>query len=265
MFDDYDESQILIRLGLTSLEAKVYLALTNVDSATPKSISLITKIDRANVYRVVTQLQRLNLVEKMIMNPTHFKALPEDEGIRMLLETKDKEYSNFKEKTKELIEKRKRQVNSTPDETNCQFALIPDGKLTERKVAEMINSNEKTHDIIFYWKDFKSNVDEVVEQWRTLLLRGVQVRALVFMDEKERLPKEIIGLKKYEAIFEVRRTLTPPKATITIIDGKQSFISVTPKLTPPGNPGLWINNQTIVSFIQDYFDMNWRVSKTNIP
>jgi sugar-specific transcriptional regulator TrmB len=261
MQSDEEESKILMQLGLTILQVKVYLALAKMESATPKTLSLSTKIDRANIYRVIIQLEKLELVEKMLMNPTHFNALPVDEGIKMLLESKDTEYSQFKAKTKEVLAKYKPQSKHVLDETSCEFALIPDGKFTEHKIAEMINRNEKTHDIIFYWRDCSSDVEGVIKQWETLLLKGVKIRALVFMGINEHLPKAICALKKYGNIFEIRRTLTPPKATVNIIDGKQSFISLTPKLLPPGNPGLWISNLTVTSLIQEYFDIIWRRSK----
>jgi sugar-specific transcriptional regulator TrmB len=256
-----EESQILMSLGLTSLQAKVYLALAKMHSATSKSLALNTKIDRANIYRVINQLEKLELIEKMLMNPVHYKALPVDEGIRMLLESKDSEYLQFKAKTKEVLQKYKSQDKLDTDETDCQFALIPDGKFTEHKVAEMLDSNEKTHDILFYWRDCAYDIDGVVSQWENLLLKGVKVRALIFLSDYEQLPPKILDLKKYGKMFELRRTFAPPKATVSIIDGKQSLISITPKLTPPGNPGLWVNNQTITSLIQEYFDLNWRRSK----
>ena len=93
--------------------------------------------------------------------------------------------------------------------------------------------------------------------------KGVKIRVLVFLDKDEKLPKEIHSLIKDGKIFEIRRTLTPPKATITIIDGKESMVSVTSHLVPCGKPGLWVHNLSIIGVIQEYFDMLWRRSKKN--
>jgi sugar-specific transcriptional regulator TrmB len=258
------EEKILTLLGLTSLQARVYLALAKMDQATLTNLSSSSKIDRANVYRVITRLQELDLVEKMIMNPTHFKALPIDEGISMLLESKETEYLEVKTKTNDILERYKQHTKVDFDDESCQFALIPDGKLTQRKFDQMFDSNQETHDIMFYWRDYASDYDCVVELWTNLLDKGVKIRALVFLEKGEKLPQEILSLIKYGKIFEIRRTMIPPKATITIIDGKESMVSVTSHLVPCGKPGLWVHNLSVIGVIQEYFDMLWRRAKKNI-
>jgi sugar-specific transcriptional regulator TrmB len=259
-----EDCQTLTKLGLTKLQAKVYLALAKMDQATLTSISSSLKVDRANVYRVIAHLQKIELVEKMIMTPAHFKALPVDEGIRMLLESKETEYFKIKTKTKEVIQRYRDHIQAAFNDNICEFALIPDGKLTDRKFDQMLDSNQETHDIMFYGRDYVSDYDGVVKLWTSLLLKGVKIRAVVFMEENEKLPQDIQSLVKYGRLFEIRRTLTPPKATITIIDGKESLVSVTPHLVPSGNPGLWVHSTNIVGIIQEYFDMLWRSSKKNI-
>jgi sugar-specific transcriptional regulator TrmB len=265
MSNSYEEDcQILMKLGLTNLQAKVYLSLAKMDRETLTSISSSLKVDRANVYRVIAHLQKIKLVEKMIMTPAHFKALPVEEGIRMLLESKETEYLKIKIKTREVIERYRDHIQADFNDGSCEFALIPDGKLTDRKFDQMLDSNRETHDIMFYWRDYVSDYDGVVKMWTNLLLKGVKIRVVVFMEENEKLPKDIQSLIKYGRLFEIRRTLTPPKATITIIDRKESLVSVTPHLVPSGNPGLWVQSTNIVGIIQEYFDMLWRYSKKNI-
>ncbi|MCW4004914.1 MAG: hypothetical protein NWE95_13490 [Candidatus Bathyarchaeota archaeon] len=260
MQNSYDDIRVLTSLGLTPLQAEVYVALSKMGKATIKTLSSVSKIDRANIYRVMGRLQELNLVEKLLTTPTLFKALPMNEGILMLLEHKEVEHEEVKAKAKELLKTYKQKNDLASVENECQFAIIPDGKLTKRKVAEMIDSNKTAHEIIIYWKDFEPLISEVVSMWRTVLLKGVKMRVIVFLQEKERLPKEIESFKKYEQ-FEIRKTSTPPKVTLSIIDGKEAFLSVTPTLPHGDSGGLWLNNPGIVGIIREYFEMVWRNSK----
>jgi sugar-specific transcriptional regulator TrmB len=95
-----EDIQTLTRLGLTILQAEIYLTLTKLEKATIKTLSTTTKIDRANVYRIVSKLQELRLVEKMITNPTVYKAVPIQDGAPMLLERQTQEYQEIRLRTK---------------------------------------------------------------------------------------------------------------------------------------------------------------------
>lgn len=255
-----EDTKLLTRLGLTELQAQVYLTLAKMDKATLRDLSSAAKIDRANVYRVINRLSELNLIEKLLATPTIFRALPLADGIKMLLEKKDQEHNEIKAKTRELLSHCKKASQDTLSDDVSQFSLVPDGRWTKRKVAEMINSNHETHDILIYWSDFKSQTKEVTSMWTKVLLRGVKVRIIVFLEKNERLPRSILCLRSYPH-FKVRKASTPPKVTLSIIDGRETFISVTPSISPRGKPGLYVHNHGVVGLVQDYFDLAWRDSE----
>jgi sugar-specific transcriptional regulator TrmB len=256
-----EDAQILTRLGLTTRQAIVYLTLAKLGKAKISTISSTSKIDRGNTYRVMTRLQELNLVEKVIAYPSVFEALPVPEGIAMLLERKEKEQAAFKVKVKKVIERHKQSSEVDPIQDDCQFALIPGGKLTYRKVTEMWDSNKRTHKIIIYWKDFKHRTNQFITIWRKLLKKGIKFQAIIFFQGKEKLPKEIEDLRKQYSRFQIRSTSRPPKSTISIIDGEKAFISLAPSLFPSNSPSLWINNPILVEIIQEYFENIWLDSK----
>jgi sugar-specific transcriptional regulator TrmB len=256
-----EDTKLLTRLGLTELQAQVYLTLAKMGKATLRDISTASKADRANVYRVITRLLELNLIEKLIASPTVFRALPLADGVKMLLEKKDREHNEIKAKSRELLSRYKNvSIDSADDKDASEFILIPDGRLTNRKVAEMINSNQKSHDILIYWADFKGQANSVAAMWLKVLVRGVKVRILVFLEKNEKLPKSILCLRS-SPLFEIRKTGTPPKATLSIIDGKEAFISISPSLSPRGKPGLYVNNHSVVGLVQEYFELTWRAAE----
>jgi hypothetical protein len=93
-----------------------------------------------------------------------------------------------------------------------------------------------------------------------VLLRGVKVRIIVYLEKNEKLPQLILGLTRYPN-FEVKQACAPPKVTLSIIDGKATLISVTPSISSGGKPGLYVNNHGVVGLVEDYFDLAWRNSK----
>jgi len=66
MANSDEEIELLTKLGLTSLQARVYLALDKIKIETAKGIANITEIDRANIYRILSSLQSIGLVEKKL-------------------------------------------------------------------------------------------------------------------------------------------------------------------------------------------------------
>jgi len=259
MVPQEEDAQILTRLGLTVLQAEVYLTLTNLEKATIRTISTTAGIDRANVYRVISKLQELGLVEKIITNPTVFKAIPIHEGIPMLLERQAKEYKEIEAKTREMLKRRTRNDEEKPSEEGYEFALIPDEKATIRKLIEMGNRSKRSYDFIFFWKATLPLIDGTLFFFKRLMERGIHIRILVYMDEGEKLLKKVLDLKRNNA-FEARCTFASPPITISLFDSKETLFN-TASFNPAGTPSLWSNNPVLIAILQNYFEQKWQEAK----
>ena len=71
-----EDHQTLIDLGLTLLQAKVYLALVQSGTLKVGTIAQVSKVARPDVYRTLQKLQDLGLIEKIITKPILFRATP---------------------------------------------------------------------------------------------------------------------------------------------------------------------------------------------
>jgi sugar-specific transcriptional regulator TrmB len=88
---DEDDTNTLIGLGLTFDQARIYLTLAYLGKSTLKSLSNTARMDRSNVYRVLSKLQEMNLIEKKITSPSLYQAVSPQEAIPALLERKKME------------------------------------------------------------------------------------------------------------------------------------------------------------------------------
>ena len=80
----------LRELGLTLSQARVYLALVRLGKhSTVKAVSVFSKVARQDVYRTLTELRELSLVEMVIGNPALFMAIPLQETIAIMVERKN--------------------------------------------------------------------------------------------------------------------------------------------------------------------------------
>lgn len=101
--NDEECIQALMKLGLTLLQATIYLALAKLGKAGVKKISKASNVARPDVYRVIPALGKIGLVEKIVATPTMYKAVPLKEGISILLQQKTDENIELQKKTKALL------------------------------------------------------------------------------------------------------------------------------------------------------------------
>ncbi|MGD6934820.1 MAG: TrmB family transcriptional regulator [Candidatus Bathyarchaeia archaeon] len=252
------DAKVLTQLGLTIFQAQVYLTLAKLGNATAKTVASIDNLDRANVYRVLSDLQKLNLVEKMLTKPINFKALPIKEGIQMLLENRKKEQQEIELKTKEIIEKYKK-INIEKTVEDCQFSLIPENKAILRKIREMNENCQEFYDLIFYGRAFFEIVDDMKIYFKKLFKRGVKMRFIVYLNEGEKLYKDLSSLPRNKHLA-IRYTSKPPSTMLLLCDKKEALINTTSSMHIK-ETSLWSNNPVMVSILQDHFNQRWQEAK----
>lgn len=93
-----DTFEILQHLGLTCTQTKIYLALLEVEESPVKTISKISGIDRAEVYRKISSLLKLGLIEKILGVPIKFKAVPLEDSLNLLLKEETVQHNQLKMK-----------------------------------------------------------------------------------------------------------------------------------------------------------------------
>ncbi len=256
-----EEENLLTSLGLTKNQAAVYITLVKLGKAKAVEIASTIEMDRGNLYRIIERLKDLRLVEKIIGNPSLFRALPLCQGIEMLIKHRDNEQAELKIKARQVIENyQKNETLLLMTDLDCQVALVPAGKLTNLKFLEMFETGKISHDMVFFLSDYQ-NRTAIFKRWITLLQRGLKLRVLIFFKENEKLPRIIKNLMKKYSNMEVRATVCPPRSTITISDGNKAIVSLSPMLFPSRPENLWFKNPTMVYIIQAYFNNLWLEAK----
>jgi len=115
----------LTRLGLTSNQAKVYLALFRSGLSNAKGISENSGVARSDVYRVMAALEKLGLVEKIISQPCKFRAISIHDAFDILMERRKKVTSELQATTREIIDKLKdNNARTALEKDETQFSLF---------------------------------------------------------------------------------------------------------------------------------------------
>lgn len=107
--DDNSAIEGLNRLGLTTYEARVFMALQKLGSGPASDISDVADVPRSQVYGAADGLEARGLVEIQQSTPTIYRPVPLDQARRQLLE----ELERTGEETFEYLDS----VRNTQDQT----------------------------------------------------------------------------------------------------------------------------------------------------
>jgi sugar-specific transcriptional regulator TrmB len=105
------EEQVLIDLGLTLKQARIYLALAKHGPSRIVDLANNAKVARPDVYPILKRLRQLSIVEKIIKTPPEYKAVQMKEVLPYLLEAKTNQYERIKAQTE--IRENDRRPNSS--------------------------------------------------------------------------------------------------------------------------------------------------------
>lgn len=263
MSSDEQVFQTLVQLGLSLLEARIYFALCNRQPLTAKEVSRITNVAQPDTYRILNKIRRKGLIEKSIEVPSRFKAVPLDTGIAFLVSRRKIEYDNLMEKSELLIQSVKQNpVDEKPLENpESQFSMIPQKELVVKRINEAITRSEKTVDIYLSWKRLVSGLTNVfIQNAERAWERGVHFRIVVENPEGEAAQEEAMKFCNISPFCTIRFLPGKPKTVTGIYDEREVFIIVNPQEGVFDSPALWSNNKSLVTAIQEYFELMWLIS-----
>ena len=87
--------EMLMKLGLTQNESKVYLYLNKSGSKIVKDISQDQKIPRTQTYHLLTVLQNKGIVTEISDRPTKFEGIELERALDILINYKQKKLKKF--------------------------------------------------------------------------------------------------------------------------------------------------------------------------
>src|SRR3989344_3603240 len=97
------EKELLMNLGLTNGEAKVYLALTQLGSSTVGPIVKEAKVAYSNIYEILNRLLKKGLISFIIKEKTKYFQVTSFSQLNEYLNKKEEEIEKEKLSLKKLI------------------------------------------------------------------------------------------------------------------------------------------------------------------
>jgi len=248
--------EVLKNLGLTSCQARIYLPLISCGASTVKQISIVSKMAREEVYLVLPKLHALGLIEKILERPTKYKAIPVQECISNLLEERKSKTFELEMQSKELIQKYKQTNYNGKNSTQLgQFIFVPSKQALIHRIKNSVTHAEKSIDILTSCKRLTYACNSLYETIQDAWNRGVKGRAIINIPNENHL--DVVNRCWSKPSAELRYFLKSPKTVIAMYDKKEVYIFTEPEADLTESPALWSNYPSIISVIDDFFEVLW--------
>jgi sugar-specific transcriptional regulator TrmB len=249
--------EVLVGLGLTVGQARVYLVLLKVGIARAQVVARLASVHRQEVYCILENLQQIGLVHQNVTVPATYSATPIDEGIKLLLDQKTSETTLISRKAKRLAQKLSPTTNLQPYETAkpC-FGAIFEGD-RGKKYCQAIEEAQNSINIISSWTRFKKTCFLFEAQLKAVLKKDITLQIVAEKPPNHHLPRWVnLAAAKYPN-FKLKITPNHLAATFTIFDQNTAVVAFSPNTLFTKGPEFWTTHPALILTCQCCFDTLW--------
>jgi sugar-specific transcriptional regulator TrmB len=254
--------EVLVGLGLSGRQARVYLAVLKAGGAKAKTVAEVAQVERQEVYNLIEDLKLAGLVEQNLTVPTSYTATPIAEAVKLLLEHKTDQLITLTQNAKQLAEKLNQPQNPAPTTTQPCFGTISDG-YRGKKYLKAIQETQQSIDMVSSWLRFKQQSFRFENQFRSALKSGITLRFVIEKPLNYPLPKWVKATQEKYSNLEIKTQTNPLAASVSIFDHNKAAIAFEANASLSKGPDLWTTNPALTALCQTYFDTAWIQTKSN--
>ena len=256
--DRKNGSEILKKLGLTNMQIRIYLNLVNLQTATVSEISKTSKIARQDIYKILPDLEEWGIIEKIIDNPTKYRATSINDGIAILIAKKSKETSKLYDAAIKFGRnyQKENEIKFHNEINKSHFILIPKKNALTNKLQKSFTELKESLDAIIPGKDWPKVYYAFSDTWELLSYRGIKIRIITNETQNKTLLDENNVLKN-SSNFQIKFLNQNIPVRAGLHDGKRLFVATNPFTKALDSPALLTNNPPIIKLFETYFNLLW--------
>jgi sugar-specific transcriptional regulator TrmB len=245
-------------LGLNGVQARAYLTLIRLGPAKAKEIARASSIARPDIYRTISKLQELGLVEKVIATPARFQAVPIADALVVLFRRRGMQ-SEMLRKNAAILQSRYREVEKSiiqKEKEGSQFVLIPKKEPVVLNIQKLAENAEKEICYMIPLKKLLPLVINYSDIFKNALERNVKLQIITEKPEKGELLNVISELNK-NPNFEIRLVSSPLTVHFGLFDDCKILLSTSAKASFAESPSIYSNNPDVLELARSYFEIEW--------
>jgi sugar-specific transcriptional regulator TrmB len=255
-----DDAEILSRLGLTASQGKVYVALLKLGTDSKgTTIAKFAAVPRQDVYRLLSELQHIGIVQKTLDKPAKFRSTPPKEAVNILLRRKMDDFSELKREADIFAKRNRETINEASIQPEKdQFVLITDRETITCRISKAYENTQATTNSITPLNELVPWLTVLSKHLDEALGRGVKIRWITDKPKDTNWnPKYLQTYIKHEN-FKLRFVSNPLKAKIAIHDSKEVIFGIFTDSGFARSPALWSNNPSLATIAESYFETIWK-------
>jgi len=255
MFSE-EETNLLMRIGLTKNQTHVYLALLKFDGANALQLAKKTNFPSAVLYRTIEELQKKGLVEKILSKPFSFKATPLNVGLQILLTEKVQDYEELKRMAKILLLSRAKYRSEPPEKSKYNLRIIEGKKRILQVMKNQHSVVQQKVCILSTLNRWLQIVYDSDEKYSKALARRVKYTVVIEMDEPKnriKLPENVLNLLK-KPNFRLWFSTTPLICNLAVFDDQEATINFFPSKSLTESPIIVTRHPSFIRMCIDHFN-----------
>jgi sugar-specific transcriptional regulator TrmB len=253
-----ENTDLLLGLGLSLNQARVYLAILKLEKTTVGQVSKFSKVRREDVYRILPSLEKMGLVERLLGKPAEVRATRITDALSLLVSEEEEKLNErlngMKSIAQRLSLKEWRQPSLGEDSI---YILIAEKKALLTKTSDLIANSRKEVALIADKARIFPILAQFLDEYKQAIKKGTQIRLIFEGEPPESTIKEQV--KKYigKASVQVRFHCDPLNHFI-MSDDKEALITTSKQSGLGESPSLWTNNNNLIGVLRSGFESDWK-------
>jgi sugar-specific transcriptional regulator TrmB len=252
-----ENMDLLLGLGLTLNQAKVYLAILKLEKTTVGQIAKFSKVYREDVYRILPTLEHMGLIERLLGKPTEIRATPISDALSFLVSEEEDKFDERLKGMKGIVQRLSLKDWKQPlsKEENI-FILIAEKKAILAKTSGLIRNSRKEVALIADKARIIPVLSQFSDECKQAIKNGALIRLIFEGENPDSLLKEkvtkLIGCISVQVKFSHE-----PLNHFIMSDDKEALITTSKQSGLGESPSLWTNNSNLIGVLRTGFESDW--------
>jgi sugar-specific transcriptional regulator TrmB len=257
-----ENTELLLGLGLTLNQAKVYLAVIKLEKTTVGQVANFSKVRREDVYRILPSLEKMGLIERLLGKPTEIRATRISDALSLLVAEEKGKYDERLVGMRGIVQKLSLQdwKQQLPKEESI-YILIAEKKAIFAKTADLISNSKKEVALIADKGRIMPVLFQFSDEYTLAIKNGAMIRLLFEGEEPDPLLKEkvtkLIGAASVKVKFH-----SEPLNHFIMSDDKEALITTSKESGLGESPSLWTNNSNLIGVLRTSFESDWEKAES---
>jgi sugar-specific transcriptional regulator TrmB len=253
-----ENTDLLLGLGLTLNQAKIYLAVIKLERTTVGQVANYSKVRREDVYRILPSLEKMGLIERLLGKPAEIRATRISDALSLLVAEEKGKSDERLIGMRGIVQKfsLKEWKQQLPTEENI-YILIAEKKAIFAKTSDLISNSTQEIALIADKGRIMPILLQFSDQYKLAVKKGVVIRLLFEGESPDNSLKEKVKQLIGEEILICVRFHSASLNHFIMSDDKEALITTSKESGLGDSPCLWTNNGNLIGVLRTGFESEW--------